>query len=150
MSRISDEKALNLKDALAKVLPSTYTLSLASVSGNPVLTISQSSTAVAGEENATIKIVQKSYSTFPTISLASSEDGRPHLIQVALETSGTAGISVWSTANFSQLLGRVLEQNIDCEVYMRANGTVPSTSDITAANLKTTVRTDVRVVNSGA
>ena len=150
MSRNSQEKAVLIRENLLKVLPSGYDVVIGDSVGNPTLTISEDSAWATGDEFAFIRIVQKSYTSFPTISLASSEDGRTHVLQLVLEESASAGISVWSAINLAQLLARLTEQNMDIELYLGANTVrVPQVADITPTLFDGVIRTDTRVVNSG-
>jgi len=148
MSRRSNEMMLLLKEALKLELPS-FDLIEGLSSGDPTLQIAQDVTPAAGEEVAFMKMIQKTFAGFPIPSLASADDGRTHTLQIVLEESATAGISVWSSLDYSKLFARLVESNIHIELYIRANGALPGEADITAANLVGEIRADVRHPNSG-
>lgn len=148
MSKRANDMMLLLKEALKLELPS-FRLSEGSSSGDPTLQISADASPATGEEVAFLKIIQRSYSGFPTPSLASSEDGRAHLLQIALETSAIANNSVWSDINLSKLVARLKDLNVEIELYLRANGAIPVEGDITSSNLKGSIRADVRHPNAG-
>lgn len=148
MSKRASDVMQLIKEALKLELPS-FVLTEGSSSGDPTLLVSADATPATGEEVAFLKIIQKSYVGFPTISLASTEDGRSHTLQVALETSAAANISVWKSIDFAKLMARLVEANIHIELYMRAFGAAPQESDITSGNLKGEIRADVRHPNAG-
>lgn len=149
MSRRSNEVMSLLKEALELELPS-FVLTQGDSNGDPTLEVAEDATPAAGEEVAFIKIVQRTYVGFPTPSLASADDGRSHVVQLALEESGSAGISVWSSINLAKLIARLeKEANMDIELYLRANGDFPDEADITSGNLVGDIRADVRHPNIG-
>jgi hypothetical protein len=148
MSRKANEKMALLKDALKLEFPS-FTLTESFVSGDPALLVSEDATPAVGEEVAYVKMVQKSYTGFPQISLASTEDGRAHTLQVVVEESASAGISVWTTLDLSRLIARLAQMNVHMELYMSANTDLPADGEITTGNLKGEIRSDVRHPNSG-
>lgn len=149
MARVNDIMTL-LQSQLKIVLPAAV-LTPGSNSGNPTLLVSKSaSPGVAGEENAFIQLQMKTYSGFPTISLASSVDGRPDVLQIALEAdAATATRSVWSEINWAKLLKEAAAMNVEIEIYIRANGAAPALADITAGNLQGIVLADARHPNVG-
>lgn len=68
----------------------------------------------------------------------------PHVIQVALEMSTITNVSYLTVHNFSLLLGELMKMGTRVELYVRAQGTAPSVSDITAANLAATWETSLQ------
>jgi len=148
MSRISNELMSLIKDALKLELPS-FVLTEGSSSGDPTLLIAEDSTPAAGEEVAFLKIIQKEYSGFPIPSLASADDGRPHKMQLVVEESATADVSVWKSIDFAKMMARLLEMNVDFMFYMCPNGTLPAEAEIKDANFVGEIRADVRHPNSG-
>jgi hypothetical protein len=140
---------LLLREALKLELPS-FVLSQSSVAGDPVLLVSADATPAAGEEVAYIKILQSPEVGFPIPSLASTSDGRSHLIQLVLEKSaGLATVSVWTTLDLSRLVARLKDTNIEIQLYLRANGAIPVEGDIVAGNYVGSIRADVRHPNAG-
>lgn len=148
MSRVSREAILLLKEALKKEFPTKVITESLGSSNDQILTLNDGSPATT-EENALIRMVQKSYSGFPTPSLASTEDGRSHLLQLVVEESGTSGVSVWSDINQSKLMARITEVNMDVELYFSDNGDVPAETDITSSKLKGVIRADSKHANAG-
>jgi hypothetical protein len=150
MARVQNDTMKVLKGNLKLALP-TFVQVDGVNSGNPTLQLSADSTPATGEEVAFLMIIPKSYPGFPQSSLANATnaDGGPSTVQLALETSASANISVWTTAHLLQVMHEVARANMDLEVYLRANGAIPTVADITAANLKVTIPSDVRHPNSG-
>lgn len=148
MSRRANELMLQIKEALKLELPS-FSFTDGVVSGNPTLLVSADATPAAGEAVAYLKMIQKSYVGFPSPSLASSDDGRTHTLQLVLELSAVAGVSVWSSINFAKLMARLQESNVHIELYLRANGGIPVEADIVSGNLVGEIRSDVRHPNAG-
>ena len=146
--RRARDMMLLLVRALELALPD-FTLTEGSSSGDLTLQVAEDATPAAGEEVAFIKIVQRFYAGFPIPSLASSEDGRAHIVQLVAEESGTAGTVVWGTFTWSQLLARLKDTNMEIEVYIRANGDFPVEGDIASGNLAGTILTDPAHPNSG-
>jgi len=148
MARVDDIMKL-LQAQLKLVLPA-YTQAPGSNSGNPTLTLSQSATPTAGQENAFIQLQMKTYSGFPTISLASSVDGRPDVLQIVVEADATtAARSVWTEIDWALFAHEAMAMNVEIELYIRANGSVPVLTDITSGNLVGRVLADPRHPNVG-
>ena len=148
MSRRSNEIMLLLKEALKLELPS-FVLTEGVSSGDPTLQVAADATPATTEEVAFIKMIQKSYSGFPTPSLASSEDGRCHSLQLVLEESAVGGVSMWSSLNLAKLMARLVEANVHIELYLKGIGSIPVEADIVSGNLVGEIRADVRHPNSG-
>lgn len=151
MARVNDIMSL-LTAQLKLVLPSTYTFTAGSNSGNPTLSVWQSSTETVDEENVFIQLTQKSYSGFPTASLASNVDGRPDLLQLAFEAADAAAPANtigWTGINLSKLLSVCASMNVEMEIYVVADDTVPVLASIDPANLMGRVLADPRHPNVG-
>lgn len=152
MSRRARDIMVLLKEDLERELP-TFTLTEGtSANDERTLLISEDATPAASEEVAFVLLKPRSYSGFPTSTLAQDgvePDGRPHLMQVVVESSTTAGISVWSSINFAKLMARLLDQNVELELYLSANTDVPAEGEITDANLDGVIQTDPRHPNNG-
>lgn len=147
MSRSTDIMKL-LKANLQIALP-TFTLTEAVSSGDPTLKVSEDATPATTEDVAFVKLISKSYSGFPTVSLASTVDGRPSLLQVVLEKQGANTLSVWDAGNLAKFWREVMAMNVDIELYMNANGDDPEEADIDAANLVAFIAANVRHPNVG-
>jgi hypothetical protein len=118
---------------------------------NPTLTVTADATPATTEENAFIRIIPKTYAGFPTISLASTDDGRGHLIQIVIEMLGAPDTdkAVWSSIDFTQLIARLKELSVDVELYGVALGSVPVEGDIIAGNFLGAIVSNVRHPNIG-
>lgn len=148
MSKRASDMMLLIKEALKLELP-TFVLTQGSSAGDPTLQVAADATPATTEEVAFLKIVQRTYSGFPTPSLASAEDGRTHVLQLVVEESLVAGVSVWSSLDFARLLARLVEAKVHIELYIRATGAIPVEGDIIAGNLVGEIRADVRHPNMG-
>ena len=150
MSRKSSEKMLLLKEALKLELPSFVLTESVGAAGDLCLTVADSASPSTQEEVAFIRIVQRTYTGFPTPSMASAEDGRAHLLQVAIEAlTGHATVACWSAINLSKLLARLIQMNMEVQLYLVSAGNDAVEADITASLLKGEIRADVRHPNSG-
>jgi len=148
MSRRSKEAMLLLKEALKIEFP-TFVLTEGDSSGDPILQVAEDATPATTEEVAFVKIIQKTYTGFPTPSLASADDGRAHVIQLVLEESAVADVSVWKSLDLSRLIARLKDVNMDIEVYLKGLGAIPAEADIIAGNFQGEIRVDVRHPNIG-
>jgi hypothetical protein len=148
MSKRGNDLMVLLRSALALEFPAFVQVT-GNVAGDPVLSLSEDDTPASNEEVAYIKILQKSYTGFPIPSLASTSDGRTHVIQLAYERTAGADITVWTTPHWSQLIARLKDLNCEIELYRKANGNVPVEGDVIAANLVGTIRADIRHPNAG-
>jgi hypothetical protein len=158
VARIDDIIRL-LQGQIGIILPS-FTLtpgySTTNIPGSPTgvtadtLLVSQSSTETAGQENAFIQLAPKTYSGFPTVSLASNVSGQPDVMQVCLEADATTATrDVWSSIDYSQLMSVLASMNVEIWLYLSPSGTVPSVSQLTTGNFVGTVLADVRHPNVG-
>lgn len=59
----------------------------------------------------------------------------PHIIQLALETSTIASVTLMTTANVTLLLGELLKFGVRVELYLSANTVAPVVGTITGAPL---------------
>lgn len=62
----------------------------------------------------------------------------PHVIQMVIETSSVANVSLVTEANKLPILGEVLGRGTRVELYLSANGTAPAVAGIASGNLKQT------------
>lgn len=149
MSKKANDMMALLRSALALEFP-TFVQTPAFVSGDPVLSLAADATPASQEEVAYLKIVQKTYAGFPTPSLASTEDGRTHIIQLAVENETALATQVcWSGINWSKLIARLKDLNCEIELYIKAAAAVPVEADIIAGNLVGSIRADIRHANAG-
>jgi len=149
MSTRANQKMDLLKAALKLEFP-TFVQVDGVVSGDPVLTLSADVTPATQEEVVYIKIVAKSYSGFPTPSLANTDDGRASLLQVATEAeTGLGTQTCWSAINYSKLLARLAQLNIEMQLFLATAGGIPVDADIAAGKYIGEIRSDVRHPNNG-
>jgi hypothetical protein len=150
MSRSTDMMSI-LKGNLKLALASTFILTDGVVSGDPVLTITADNTPATGEDNAYIKILQKSYTGFPQSSLANAtnKDGQPSKLQLVVEESATGGQAICKAAFLARLMHEASLLNVDIELYLSDTTVVPVEAQITAANLFAEIRSDARHPNAG-
>jgi hypothetical protein len=128
---------LKLVEELKLRLPTyTYTQSM-DANGFPTLLLSQSSTPTAGQNNAYIKIINASTAFVDSINSPQSVFS-PDITQIVLESAASGNGTVDSTAFMSQLSECIVRQGTIDQWYTRTNGTVPSATDITTANLQST------------
>lgn len=149
MARANDMMSV-LKGNLKLILPATQIMTEGVVSGDPVLTINDG-TAATGEDNAYIKIKQKSYSGFPQSSLvsATNKDGQPFIVQLVVEESATAGDTLCSAAFLARLMHELTMLNAEIELYLSDTTVVPVEAQITEANQFAVIRADARHPNQG-
>lgn len=158
---VAFDKAAAIVDSLKKEFP-TKTIVQGDSNGNPTILFNDGSGAT-NEENFALMIVQRTYSSFPTISLASSQDGRAHrcllLMEATVNPALVTSLSVWSAINLAKLLRRLSEQNLEIELQLCNNGTVPAvagietdphTNNVAATVIAGTIRTTVYSANAGA
>jgi hypothetical protein len=150
MSTRANQKMALLKADLKLEFPAFYiTESVVTTTNDPCLVLSAQDTPTHGNETAYIEIVPRSYDGFPTASLASTDDGRSHILKVATEQDA-GGVTHWSTANYSKLIARLAHMNLEIDVYMSAHTVVPiHATVIDATKWIAEIRTDVRRQNSG-
>ena len=150
MSTRANQKMALLKADLKLEFPAFYiTEGATGAASNPYLVLSAQASPTHGNETAYIKIIPRSYDGFPTASLASTDDGRSHILQVATERDG-GGVTHWTTANYSKLIARLAHMNLEIAVYMSAHTVVPIDDTVKdATKWIAEIRTDVRRQNSG-
>ena len=110
--------------------------------GNPTIAIGAGS---AGGRNAFIRVQPISWSLAQDIFGNSANQYGPHVVQLCTEANpaGGAGADVLSASDIAQLLIPCSKQGSQFQWYNTANGTAPTVSGITAANLKVTVENDL-------
>lgn len=133
MSIIAKSQSLMraLKDNLQKRLPSTYVFSESLDSQGARLLISADATPAAGEQVVAIRI--KSQDTqFNNVIQQAQQVYTPMICQVIEEASATAGVSLITLANRSQIDLEINRMGVKQERYLNANGTVPAMSQYAA------------------
>lgn len=100
-------------------------------SGNPTISIGAGS---PGGQNLFIRIIE-----FPSLGVDSVGGSQvsygPHKIQLAMETSGTTGVPVTTSANQFPALLELFRHGAMLELYLDTNGNNPSASSLVVANL---------------
>lgn len=149
MSKRSEDLMRLLKEELKIAFPS-FIFAEGVSSGDPTLQMAADATPATTEKVSFLKVIQKAYSGFPIPSLASSEDGRPHLLQIVFEANAALATSTYFTGlELSQLMAIAHGMNIDIELYIRANGAIPVEGDIIAGNKEGDIVANVRHPNIG-
>lgn len=97
----------------------------------------------AGTQSMLIKSKEIAPVGFDGIGLA-ARGYTPTVLQVAVETSTIANVSLLTQANMVPLLGEVLRQGARVELYMSANTVAPALGTLIVGNLKTTWDADLQ------
>lgn len=124
--------ARQLNEDLGLRLSTLGTATGTDTNGEPTILVG---TGTAGTQSAFIRVMEQASILTDSLGLA-QRVYTPHVIQVVVESSSTAGETLASLANLTLLLGDTLKHGTRVEVYMSANGTGPSVAGITANNLK--------------
>lgn len=97
-------------------------------------------TGAAGSQSATVKVIDAAAPTGAVdgIGLQQRTYGTPVVVQVVVETSGSANVAVLNSLNLLTLLGSLSFRGSRIELYMSANGDDPVAAEIVAGNLKAT------------
>ena len=150
MDRTQDLMSL-LKASLQIEFPTYVLVDSTYSNGDPELRIADSAAPASQAEVAFIRISQKAYTGFPTISLIPNpKDGSASVLKVAFEElTGHATHSCWSEINYSKLISRLHELTVDIEIYLKASGNIAAEADITSANLVGAISSNVRIPNMG-
>jgi hypothetical protein len=112
---------------------------------NPTLAIGAQAT---GEQNAFLRLQPLASINLDILGLAQNVF-TPHVLQIALETSASAGLPFLTPVNFVKILGESMKTGMRVEVYMRTTGTLVDVDDITAANLLVTWDTSMQYPLAG-
>lgn len=90
--------------------------------GNPVLTIG---TATSTNQGATVRI--KMVETPMVDGLGNSQRVfAPHIVQLIVEESASAGVAVFNAANMLRVVNDILKHGMRLDVYLAANGQAPT------------------------
>lgn len=100
-------------------------------------------TGAAGTQSMVVKSKQIDPVGFNGIGLAATGYAQT-VLQVVVETSTIANVSLLTGANFLNLMGEVLRQGSRVELYMSANTNTVGVEDIIPANLRTTWEADLQ------
>lgn len=101
------------------------------VNGDATLAIG---TGTAGTQSAFIRV--KGVAGFGKDILGTTQNVfTPHIIQLALETSTIASVTLMTTANLTLLLGELLKFGVRVDLYLSANTVAPVVGTITGAPL---------------
>lgn len=129
-------------EALSRRLPALLVNQDFAVGGIPTVTVSEHVPVVAGEQNAFVQVIELPGFGTQSTGMA-AEPYSPHVIQVAVEESATAGETLLSLANLSVVLLSTLAPGSRVELYMEANGTEPTASSIDPTKLVQTLDLDL-------
>lgn len=99
-------------------------------SGFPVVSVNDG-TPATGENNVVIRIIEMPSIGFNSVGVAQDSYG-PHIAQVVLEqAAGLTGVSLVAEVVKNRVFLELAQQHVRVEVYIRANGAIPTVSDIT-------------------
>lgn len=134
------QKAVAIARQLAETIALRTGLAVVSgvdSSGNPTVAVG---TGAAGSQSAFIR-VKADYDPALESDAVGNAQRRyaPHVIQLVLETSTIANVSLVTEVNKAKLLKEVFQFGTKVELYMSANTNAVEVSDITSANLKATI-----------
>lgn len=128
--------ARQLKEDLALRLSSLGATLDVDASGYPTVTVGDNS--APGNQAAFIRVREEEVmGSLNKDSLGLTQNVyTPHVIQVAVETSGTAGVTLVTLANLSLLLGEVMKHGTKVELWLEDNGTAPTVTTFSTASKK--------------
>jgi hypothetical protein len=132
-----------LADLLAKESAAAFPVQTESfdTAGNPVLTLSADSTPAAGEKVVVIRIQPTEADYAKDILGNAALRFSPHVIQMITELGASAPAEAACTAgDLHPITVECARKGMIFERYQSANGTLPATAEMTAANLKSTWR----------
>lgn len=141
MSLLQIAKQINLVRDLAERLSLRlpgYSLVQSTDSSGAILSVSQHSPAVAGENNMIIRLVPFDSPNLDVIGNAQAVYS-PSKAQCVEEASSVAGQSVLDLGTKAKIDWEIARMGCYEERYLRANAAVPTTADILAANLKASI-----------
>jgi hypothetical protein len=133
--QIAKQQALarDLQERLSLRLPS-YTFSQSTDASGAILSVSQSATPTAGQNNMLIRIVP--FDTPFLDSIGSPQQVySPSKLQIVEESDTDSGHSIVASSVKSLIDWDLAQLGVYQERYLGANGSVPSTAEILPANL---------------
>lgn len=140
MSAKSLSFAAELRDDLARRFATVSSVGF-DASANPTILIGA---GTAGSQSAFIRVIDFQPLGVDGIGLAQRAYGTPLVVQVVLETSTIANVSLLTGANILPLLAELGVRGARVELYMSANTNAPEVSDIITANLRATFDPDMK------
>lgn len=139
--KMEEVVARDLGEALKrelKALTDAYYLEGVDASGNPTITFgTQATTSQCGY----IKVKGEAIGGYDSLGLA-QRVYQPHVIQVCVEESASAGISFFTAANLAKLLAIVSKVGAKVELFLSDTTVVPVDAQLTAANLVASIWPD--------
>lgn len=126
--------ARELLDVWGKQVAATLPVQVQSydTDGHPVLTLSADDTPAAGEKVAVIRVRPIVWTAVDIIG-HTSQMFTPHVIQICTETPAAGWIL--DPVEFLPILAEIARRGTLVEWYQSANGVLPATAQMTAANL---------------
>lgn len=133
-----------LAERLSRVLPSTVLVTQGfDASGNPQIVLGDATPATS-EQNFYIRIIENPVITGVTDSTGNTAQSYgPHVVQVAMENTASAGIAFPSEANKALVLHACILTGCRVEIYLSATTVVPVVGTLIAANLVQTLDADL-------
>jgi len=140
----SQAKSRELADVLRIELQATLPVLTQTfdTDGNPVIVLSADATPAAGEKVILIRTKPIDWPLAKDSLGNPATSFGPHVYQICIEANpaGGAGADILTMGEKLQAIVEVGRRGSFVEYYESANGTVPATTEITAANLKGTWR----------
>lgn len=134
-----------LVDELAKRLPTMVITESQDSDGNPMVTVSQDATPVAGEKVIVLRVRPITWSLAKDVLGLPSVVHTPHVIDICTEANNAAGAvaDILTPVELLAVLGTVTKRGTRVEWYQSANLTVPSLAQMIAANLKASYEPEI-------
>lgn len=134
------ELSAELADELHRRSPLLVITQSKDSNGDPVLTISADSTPVAGEKVLVVRTKPIDWSLFQNSIGQAMQVYTPHVMQLCTEANyaGTSDnvADILTPAELGLVLLMIGKRGSRVEWYVSANGTVPSTAEMTSSNLQ--------------
>jgi hypothetical protein len=133
--------ARELLDILGKRVISTLPSQVQSVdsNGNPVITLSADATPATGEKVVVIRVAPQTWTATDALGNTAINYG-PHTVEICTELNYAATTDnvadILTPFELLPVIGDCVKTGCKVLWYSTANGTVPSSSAMTAANLK--------------
>lgn len=143
-SQMAIDTIRELQDRWAKELIASFPVQVISAdsSGNPVLTLSADATPATGEKVAVIRCKNVVGTGMTDVLGTTQTVFSPHLLQICTEANfagATDNVAdILTPLELLPLVAGCAKRGIVVEWYQSANGTVPSTTQISSTTLKAT------------
>jgi hypothetical protein len=133
VKKVEEVIARDLAEALRTLLPALAQTQVIDTNGNQGITVGA---GTAGTQSAYICVRGEASTAIDSLGLA-SRVYQPHVLQLVVETSTIANVSLLTMANLSLLMAICAKFGTKLEIYMTANLTAPAFAGITGAPAQT-------------